>query len=175
MVPPADRSYVFARSDDDGATWPAANQVTPSCLYDDGYTATCQVGLAVLGTTVYGVAMAGAYGPPNTYYMRFRRSDGDGTGSAVVGQGTAIAIDGTGDHVYIAYYDTTNKDLKFARSDDRGVNWITRTVDGKLDVGESPSIAVTGSWPTTTVSIVYYDATNKDLKFARSTSNGDTW
>ncbi len=86
-----------------------------------------------------------------------------------VGWKTSIAV--AGNSVYISYYDSTNSDLKFAKSTDGGATWSTATVDSAGDVGWGISIAVDGS----NVYISYYDSTNGDLKFAKSTNGGATW
>jgi hypothetical protein len=67
--------------------------------------------------------------------------------------------------------DTTNNDLKFAKSTNNGTNWAVQTIDSTGLVGNYCSIAASGS----DVYISYYDATNADLKFARSTDAGETW
>jgi len=238
----------FTRSDDEGATWPAANMKSLDACMNTKVGMT--TGIAVLGSTVYvggnHHALGGAsgmqtlYGYPrlarsvdsganwtchtpesntssvrwgehaslcasglgggsSTVYMayydttgkklRFARSDDNGTswaspngitlqvdGGTDVGQWTSLAVDATGDRVYVAYYDASNKDLKFARSDDKGATWPTiRSVDSKLNVGLYPSIAISGSGAATAVSVSYYDESNGDLRFARSTNNGESW
>jgi hypothetical protein len=94
----------------------------------------------------------------------------DTTGN--VGMFTSIAVSGS--NVYISYYDSTNGDLKFARSTDGGATWPAgniKTVDSTGDVGTDTSIAVSAS----NICISYYDSTNGDLKFARSVDGGATW
>jgi hypothetical protein len=89
-----------------------------------------------------------------------------------VGDVTSIAISGS--EVYISYYDTTNQDLKLARSSDGGVTWPAgdiQTVDSAGDVGYDTSIALDGS----KVYISYTDWTYGDLKLAQSTDEGATW
>ena len=64
--------------------------------------------------------------------------------------------------LHVAYYDETNKDLKYARKDPGGV-WNRKVLDLEGDVGSHPSIAVDDSG---TVHIAYRDETNKRLKIA---------
>lgn len=85
---------------------------------------------------------------------------------------TSIAADAN--FVYISYFDDTNMDLKFARSDDYGEHWETVSIVDTLgEVNGDCSIAVSNN----IVFISYFDPMNGDLKFARSDANGDpgTW
>jgi hypothetical protein len=69
----------------------------------------------------------------------------------------------------IAYYDLTNRDLKFVVHN--GATWGTPVVlDSLGDVGEYPSLAF---GPTGHPAVAYYDRTNADLKIA--TYNGSVW
>jgi putative cofactor-binding repeat protein len=84
--------------------------------------------------------------------------------------GTSIAVDGT--VICIAYYG--NGTLKFAKSTDCGTTFPAaqiRTVDSTADVGRYASLSVDGN----TICITYEDATNRDLKFAKSMDGGTTW
>ncbi|HCN78610.1 MAG TPA: hypothetical protein DIT13_15625 [Verrucomicrobiales bacterium] len=77
-------------------------------------------------------------------------------------------------HPAIAYYDSTNGDLKYVRAaDPRGTSWLPPvTVASRGDVGQFPSLAVVNGNPA----ISYYDATNKLLMFVRSTDiSGVFW
>ncbi len=76
---------------------------------------------------------------------------------------------------YIAYYDSTNKDLRFAKYVGTGGNcgtanrWSCETVDSTGDVGQYASLAMAS--PSmflggTRYGISYYDATNHALKYA---------
>ena len=92
--------------------------------------------------------------------------------AGTVGEHTSMAVDGS--KVYISYYDSTNGDLKFARSDDGGKTWAPgniKTVDSTDSVGTNTSIAVNGS----NVFISYCDNLHLNLKFAKSTDGGNTW
>ena len=94
----------------------------------------------------------------------------DGEGDT--GQYTSLAVDGA--TLYISYYDVTNGDLKFARSDDSGATWPPanlRVVDSSGEVGKYCSIDCSGD----NVYISYYNDTVNKLKFARSKDRGDTW
>lgn len=78
--------------------------------------------------------------------------------------------------IYVSHFHAASGDLLFTRSDDLGATWINPPVVvdkglGPNQSGKSTSIAVDG----TSVYIAYYDATNGDLKVAKSIDNGDTW
>ena len=96
----------------------------------------------------------------------------DGAGGSDVGQHASLAVDANG-YPLIAYHDFTNKDLKFIGCTDyacAGGDELPATVDGAAaDVGEYASLALIARSPlaptTLTPAIVYYDATNTDLKF----------
>jgi hypothetical protein len=75
-------------------------------------------------------------------------------------------------NIYIAYYDVTNGDLKFAKSINGGANWSISTIDSIGDVGQNAVLKLIGS---NTLVIAYYDITNTKLKFAKSTNQGSTW
>lgn len=95
----------------------------------------------------------------------------DATGN--VGQYTSI--DASGDYVFIAYYDVGNNDLKFAYSYDGGYSWISKTVDSAGDVGQYCSLDCYYSGTTYYLYVSYYDATNGNLKLAKSTNYGANW
>ena len=63
---------------------------------------------------------------------------------------------------HIAYYDLTNKNLKYATSTDN-LTWSIAVVDSVGDVGEFASLVVDQKGNP---HISYYDATNHDLKYA---------
>jgi hypothetical protein len=93
-----------------------------------------------------------------------------------VGQYCSIAS-ADGAVFYISYYDATNADLKVAKSINSGTSWTLQTVDSSGDVGKYTSIKVVPG-ATTSADIVYvsyYDATNGDLKLAKSLDGGATW
>jgi hypothetical protein len=91
----------------------------------------------------------------------------DDTGT--VGLYTSLALDPTTHFPRISYYDSTNRDLKYASWN--GSGWDVVTVDSTGDVGKYSSLALdsTTGWPR----IAYYDATNKKLKFA--SWDGSSW
>lgn len=113
-----------------------------------------------------------------TYEVNFNLTDVDTTGDVGIYNSIAVIGDGgTETDIYISYYDTDNGNLLFARSSDNGSSWIYRTVEVGVgdEVGEYNSIAVLGDGgATTSVYISYYDR-GGDLKFAKSTDNGNTW
>ena len=94
----------------------------------------------------------------------------DATGN--VGQFTSGAV--VNGVPAIAYYDVTNLDLKYVRSNDAsGQAWGTPvTISSAGDVGQHISLIIVNGNPA----ISYYDVTNGDLKYVRSTDvNGTAW
>jgi hypothetical protein len=92
------------------------------------------------------------------------------------GGGISPSIAVSAGKIYVSQFHATSGDLLFTRSDDFGATWITPPVVvdmglGLNSIGKSTSIAVDG----TNVYIAYYDATNGDLKIAKSINSGDTW
>ncbi|MCX6856354.1 MAG: immunoglobulin domain-containing protein [Verrucomicrobia bacterium] len=86
-------------------------------------------------------------------------------------QSSTVIVDGTPS---IAYYDATNKDLKYVHaSDARGTSWnVPVTLASRGDVGKSPSLQVINGNPAVT----YYDETNKTLMYVRATDvAGAVW
>lgn len=92
-----------------------------------------------------------------------------------VGSYTSIALNTTsssGCHYIITYYDTTNGNLKYAKSIDRGTNWTLATIDSTGNVGTSTAVAVdiSGNYL-----IAYRNEALLQLKFAISFDEGATW
>lgn len=84
-----------------------------------------------------------------------------GPGEDYVGQFTSLALDGSGEP-RISYYDSTNKDLKYAAWD--GASWNIETVDSTGNLGDHTSIALDESGHP---HISYYSGTGPaDLKYA---------
>ena len=79
----------------------------------------------------------------------------------------SIAID-SNDDVHISYYDTTNKDLKYAT--DKSGSWVTTSIDTSGIVGHYTSIAIDSN---DDVHISYLDTSNTDLKYA--TDKSGSW
>ena len=80
-------------------------------------------------------------------------------------------------YIYIAYYDSTNHYLRYARTTyvtTTGIlaSWIKGSIDTVADVGQYVSLNVED---TATAEVAYYDATNGDLKFARTVNSGSSW
>lgn len=89
----------------------------------------------------------------------------DSTQSVDVGsQSSTVLVDGM---PAIAYYDATNKDLKYVRAlDARGTAWNAPvTLASRGDVGQNPSLQIINGNPA----VSYYDETNKTLMYVRST------
>ncbi len=97
----------------------------------------------------------------------------DDPATASVGQFASIAVDNANvNRVYVAYYDYTNKNLKFSTSSNGASTWSTPiTIDSTGDVGSSTSIECIGS----TVYITYRDLSNSQIKMVKSTNNGTSW
>jgi hypothetical protein len=85
-----------------------------------------------------------------------------------VGDHASIAVDGVG-QPHIAYYDTSNQDLKYAYFD--GAAWQVETVDSAGSVGTYTSIAVRGN----RVHIAYHDSSTGHIKYAERESNAWTF
>jgi hypothetical protein len=170
-VPDAGFNYMhFSRSPDGGDTWHKS-----SIDSDTDFRDSC---VSITSNESY--IFASYYDKTNGQLM-FSRSTDNGltwpSGSIIVidtdgnvGEWNSIASNGA--MVYISYYDTTNGNLKLAKSNDYGVTWTTAVVDNPAnDVGKYNSIAVSGN----IVQISYYDDTADTLKFARSIDGGNTW
>ena len=71
-------------------------------------------------------------------------------------------------NIHIAYYDETNKDLKYAFFD--GFVWQNTVIDESGDVGESTSIAADSHGH---IHICYFDETNGAIKYAYF--DGQNW
>ena len=85
-----------------------------------------------------------------------------------VGIFNSMAIDAVG-YSHVAYYDSSNQDLKYASW--TGTSWNIQTVDSLGDVGKYVSIAIDTT--TNNSHISYYDTTNGNLKYANWT--GISW
>jgi subtilisin family serine protease len=99
---------------------------------------------------------------------RWSRTQVVDTSGDDVGRQLSIAIDSTG-KPGIAYYDTTNADLKYAHFTGRG--WDVRTMDRVRNVGEFPSMAY--DWDGDPV-IAYYRKTGGYLRMLAIGADG-TW
>lgn len=85
-----------------------------------------------------------------------------------IGEYASMALGADG-FARISYYDAANKDLKFARCANDGCSAKNITaVDSEGDQGSAYSSIAIGSDNMPRIS--YYDATSKDLKFARCTN-----
>jgi hypothetical protein len=88
------------------------------------------------------------------------------TGTGPVGTSVALALDPATRSPLIAFY--SGGQLKYATKS--GTSWSVETVDASADVGKYVSIALaTNGDPN----LVYYDATNGDLK--RAVKSAGTW
>jgi hypothetical protein len=118
--------------------------------YDDGYQKIVpHVAVSINQRLYYG------WKNPDTDQWSFQNID-----AAASVAWTSIAID-SNNRMYIAYYDATDQDLKYAYFN--GSQWSTFIVDYIGAVGNYCSIALDAS---DVPHIAYYDATNGDLKHA---------
>jgi len=171
-----DSDLKFARSNDlSGSTW--TTMVIDSSGLFGMFTS--------LALNVSGFPIISYYdGTPNLD-LKFAISptlDGSGTwtrftidSSGTVGQYPSLTLNVSGFPI-ISYYDNTNFDLKFAISPTLtgSGTWSNFTIDSVGNVGQYTSLTLDFSgFPI----ISYYDATNIDLKFAKSpTLDGSgTW
>lgn len=75
--------------------------------------------------------------------------------------------------VYVSYYDSTNQDLKVAKTTNGGTSWTTQTVDqSATDIGAHTSIYAIDA---NNVFVSYKDVTNADLKVAITADGGTHW
>ncbi|MBN2546085.1 MAG: exo-alpha-sialidase, partial [Spirochaetes bacterium] len=168
-------NLMFAMSSDRGSSWPAVNlEVVDSNT--GGGSFDFETAVTADSSNVYI-----AYHYFGLQDLKFARSDDGGAAwswiitvddTNFVGRYSSIAVDGT--NTYISYYDITNGNLKFAKSVNEGTTWsagLQQTIDSAGDVGKYTSIAVNGD----NIYISYFDDTNGNLKFARSTDAGETW
>jgi hypothetical protein len=92
--------------------------------------------------------------------------------SGLVGKYTSLAI--VNGNPAVAYFDETNKNLKYVRANDvDGGSWGTPvTVDAAGDTGFYASLAVVDGRPA----IAYYELGGKDLKYVRANdADGSGW
>ena len=95
-----------------------------------------------------------SYGISST--LKFAKSNDGGsswTTSSVdtqFGGSDAVISASDANKIFIAYYDSVNKDLRLAKSTNGGSTWTTSTIDSTGDVGSFPSIVVISPPPTPT-------------------------
>jgi hypothetical protein len=112
-----------------------------------------------------------------------RRGDGQFTAPSVIdsssvdiGQQLSMRLDAFG-RPSVAYYDSANGDLRYARLDSTGtttgLSWKIETVDATNNTGQFPSIVIDRNLVP---HIAYYRVTGGDLRVAsRYPMNGNTW
>jgi hypothetical protein len=192
----------FSRSTAGGANWNPGALVDPLTIEDVGRFSSIAVqgtavfiayqnsstGKIVMTNSITGGTSVAATDGTNVYVVFFdgnnlafaKSSNGGGSfpTPAIVSTGGGISptMAVSAGKIYVSQFHATSGDLLFTRSDDFGATWITPPVVvdmglGLNSIGKSTSIAVDG----TNVYIAYYDATNGDLKIAKSIDNGDTW
>jgi uncharacterized delta-60 repeat protein len=122
------------------------------------------IDLQIEGGTINNKLEVGAVNSSSSEWVAGGQVDSNQASTNVGSESKMILVDGT---PAIAYYDATNKDLKYVRAQDaRGTSWNTPiTVVSRGDVGRFPSLQVINGNPA----ITYYDETNKTLMYVRST------
>jgi hypothetical protein len=153
-------------------SWPAF----PVVIDSSGF-----VGLHTSLAVVFGNP-AIAYQDANNGYLNYVRAT-NATGATLANWGTPVAIDTAavvGEYASlavvngnpaVAYYDSTNGDLKYVRASSANpmsaVDWFPPiAIDTVGDVGWYTSLAVVDGNPA----ISYWDRTNGDLKYVRATN-----
>lgn len=104
--------------------------------------------------------------PPTTLRAGWNIPTVDSSGD--VGYVSAIIVDSSG-FPHIAYHDSTNLDVKYARW--TGSSWNIQTIDSAGSVGHHISIAVDPN--NNLPSFTYYNNDTQDIKYARW--NGSSW
>ncbi|MBE3129270.1 MAG: exo-alpha-sialidase [Acidobacteria bacterium] len=106
--------------------------------------------------------------------------DGGSTFTAMNGYDRTVDTNGgsfpsivvNGNRIYLSFVSNDFSGVIFKRSDDNALTWAaTKLFNPPGTTHAFTSLAVDG----TNVYIAYYDATNGDLKVAKSIDNGDTW
>jgi uncharacterized delta-60 repeat protein len=122
------------------------------------------IDLQMEGGTINKKLEVGAINSSPTAWVSGSQVDSTQATANVGSESKMILVDGT---PAIAYYDATNKDLKYVRAQDaRGTSWNTPiTIASRGDVGRFSSLQVINGNPA----ITYYDETNKTLMYVRST------
>ncbi|MBK8092628.1 MAG: hypothetical protein IPK32_11775 [Verrucomicrobiaceae bacterium] len=168
----SDLKYVRA-TDASGTTWGT------SLTLDS----TGSVGRHSSLTVVNGNPAISYYDFTNSDLKYLRATDADGTiwaasltldSTGIVGHDTSLAV--VNGNPAISYYDATNTNLKYVRATDvSGTAWstpVTSNGDSADRVGQFSALLVVGGNPA----ICYFDSTNGNLKFVRSSNvNGTSW
>lgn len=165
----ADKSIKFVISTDiNGIEWNI-----PVTISSVGTVSDYQVSLSIIDSNP-----AVSYSDANAlYYVRASNTSGSAWGApinvdSVGNESVLLTVDG---NPAIAYYDETNTQLKFIRSDSTtGATWATPAVvvDTTGSVGRYLSMAIVDGYPA----ISYYDATNGNLNYVRATdADGTAW
>lgn len=157
------------------------NSITSGSVFSSAVTVGGTSTGALGGTSVVATDVSMVYvvyfDGNNLGFAKSSNGGGSFTGALAVSSNGGIApcMAIAGSTIYVSHFDASG-DLRFTRSDDLGATWYTLptpidTVLGANAYGKSTSIAVDG----TNVYVAYYDATNGDLKVAKSPDNGVTW
>ncbi len=184
----------LARSSNGGDTWascgPPDHRLDPP---DHGFEVTMEVyGSGTDGHSVY-IAYFDEGGGD---HLLFARNDDFGSlpwgfpedpvtivdqSSARVGIQPDMRLSDDGQTVYLSYIDSTNTDVRFARSDDAGDTWehtVTVADTGTLENATHTDLAVFEAGidgEDSVVVITYHNGTDDSLRFIRSDDNGETW
>ena len=157
-------------------TWSQSLQRTGSVVLDSYLENWMTVGAVLPGKRI-------AYYHSGSGDLKYASCDANCT---IAGNWTKVTVDASGDvgqfaslsvdsgKPRIAYYDNSNKDLKYAACDSScttASNWTKISIDTAGDVGSYASLALDSEKPR----IAYYDGGgNKDLKYASCDSSCTT-
>lgn len=166
---------MFALSEDYGQTW------SLSTIDDGDGEEGWWTSLAVDSENNYLVA----YHDFANSNLKFAKSENNGTSWTISsitvceapdwdysGGGVSLKVDPSGNYI-ISHtdYDGTDR-LLFSKSIDGGQNWQTTVIESGNDLGVHTSIAAVSS---TIYILSYYDETNENPLFTKTTDGGTTW
>lgn len=127
--------------------------------------------LVVEGGSVANPVLVGSVNSRGALWTKGGTVEGSQNDPAVGEESSALIVSG---YPAVAYYDSTNQDLKYVRAlDARGQSWgAPVTVHAKGNVGRNPSLQIINGNPA----ISYYDTTTGMLMYVRSTdAQGVVW
>ena len=144
----------------------------------------------LVGFFVTGISFGGEDGPGGPIPLFFEeKADDSGfawsvneiAGDIGAFSHVSVAVDGFWGKVFIAYYDSVNGDLRWARTVDSGGNcgpgntWKCEAIHTGGDVGKYNSIAVRNNPGGVYVILPFYDATNERLLYVDGSVIGDVF
>ncbi len=160
-----------ARSYNGGVTWE-----TMTVADYDNQGQYSSIALSSTGTSVF-ISYWNLYGNDCDFIQSYDSGDNwysrqiETTGTVGMYSALTVASDSK---LYAAYYDSTNDDLKFAKSVNGGVNWLAediRIIDSGTTVGRGISLCDITDW----VYVSYIKENTYDVLFSKSYDSGATW